>query len=114
MRIRHNIAWYFVLRDRGSVLMFVFLDYIKFMAYVSVPAIAFNLLGGIKIPLEVLIISPLIIEAFRVSLGYLDGKYFKIWQKQNEINTRYLNPYFETLEKNIEEIKGRLNGQIRN
>lgn len=111
MRIRHNIAWYFVLRDRGSMLMFVFLDYIKFMAYVSVPAIAFNQLAGIKIPIEILILSPFLIEIIRVILGYLDKNYFKIWQKQNEISTRFLNPYFEKLEEDIEEIKGSFNGK---
>ncbi len=111
MRFRHNIAWYFVLRDRGSSLMSIPIEYLKFMAYVSVPAIAFDLLGGIKIPIEVLIISPLFIEIFRVVFGLLDRNYFKIWQKQNEIGTRYLNPYFEKLENDIAEIKGRLNGK---
>ena len=76
-------------------------------AMIAVPFMhTLNQLFNINIPMiPCIIIFITTFFTFTYMLGYIDQKYLKIWQEGNEISTREVNPYYEKLEKDLEEVK---------
>ena len=108
-RIVHYLGWYGNLRGRNLFLIDMIIDYMRILAYLSAGGAFIFLTLNITVPPILVFIVPAFMELFRVSFNYLDVKKLGLWKKQNEISTRWLNPYFKKLEKDIEEIKARLN-----
>lgn len=103
MKISHMlrekyVAWSYYF-ERGS----------KYLDKVKQPAIVLAVLKIFNVPTKLLIPLAPIMLFLIIFIGWLDKRFFKIWQRELEWAHREMNPYSQEVLNRIKNIEEKLN-----
>ena len=100
-RIMNAFILFRMREGRGSGFTGQFYDYIQKGAIFTIFAMNF----GLKITSTMYLIFGIGYLIVCYYIGFIDEKRIGLWQKEKLMETSYINPYYQKLEKDIESIK---------